>query len=173
VFATMSRHRVRFPADLMLLAKACVAMEGVGRQLDPSFNLVEHARPVVEQVLKERLGPAALARRAAEIGLEAAEALQTVPRDLMEIIAKARGDRLQIQFVHKNLEAAVHEIDRSSNRLSFAVVIAALIVGSSLLVEARAGPLLADYSILGLAGFVVAALMGLWLAIGIMRSGRL
>ena len=173
VFATMARHRVHFPSDLMLLAKACITMEGVGRQLDPSFNLVEQARPFVEQLLKERLTPAAVARRAGELGQETIDALQSVPRDLREIIAKASGDRLQIQFVHRNLEHAVHEIDRSSNRLSFAVVIAALIVGSSLLIQARAGFTLAGYSVLGLVGFVVAAFMGLWLAIGIMRSGRL
>jgi len=173
VFATMSRHRVHFPSDLMLLAKACITMEGVGRQLDPSFNLVEQARPFVEQLLKERLAPAAVARRAGELGQDALDVLQSVPRDLMEIIAKARGDRLQIQFVHRNLEHAVQEIDRASNRLGFAVVIAALIVGSSLLMQARAGPIWAGYSVVGLVGFVAAALMGFWLAVGILRSGRL
>jgi ubiquinone biosynthesis protein len=96
-----------------------------------------------------------------------------VPRDVMEIIRKASSDRLQIQFVHRNLEHAVHELDRASNRLSFAVVIAALIVGSSLLIQARAGPTVAGYSVLGLVGFVAAAVMGLWLAVGILRSGRL
>jgi len=173
VFATIARHRIRFPPDLMLLAKAVMTMEGVGRQLDPSFNFVEHARPFVERLLKERLAPAAVARRAGELAQDAIDIVRTVPQDLAEVVAKVRSDSLQIQFVHRNLEEAVQEIDRASNRLGFAVVIAALIVGSSLLMQAGVGPPLAGYSVLGLAGFLIAAVMGLWLAVGIMRSGRL
>ncbi|MFB3855461.1 MAG: ABC1 kinase family protein [Vicinamibacterales bacterium] len=173
VFGTIARHRIRFPPDLMLLAKAVITMEGVGRQLDPSFNLLEHARPFVERLLRDRLAPAAVAGRAAELAQEAVDIVRTVPQDLAEVVAKARNDSLQIQFVHRNLEQAFQEIDRASNRLGFAVVIAALIVGSSLLMQAGVGPPLAGYSVLGLAGFMIAAVMGLWLTIGIMRSGRL
>jgi ubiquinone biosynthesis protein len=96
-----------------------------------------------------------------------------VPRDIVQILEKARDDRLQIQFVHKNLDYFVHEMDRSSNRLSFAIVIAALIVGSSLIVQRGGGPQLLGMPALGLVGFVAAAVFGLWLAIGILRSGRL
>jgi ubiquinone biosynthesis protein len=169
----VSRHRLQFPPDLMLLVRAFITIEGVARQLDPSFILIEHARPMVEQVLKERLAPSALVARMGEIGHDAAEALQTLPRDLKQIVEKARDDRLQIQFVHRNLEHFVQEMDRSSNRLSFAVVIAALIVGSSLIFRAGTGPVLFGYPALGLTGFVAAALLGFWLAIGIIRSGRL
>jgi ubiquinone biosynthesis protein len=102
-----------------------------------------------------------------------AEALQTLPRDLMEIVAKARGDRFQIQFVHRNLEHLVQVMDRASNRLSFAVVIAALVVGSSFILQRGAGPSMFGLPALGLVGFVAAALLGLWLAVGILRSGRL
>jgi ubiquinone biosynthesis protein len=64
-------------------------------------------------------------------------------------------------------------MDRSSNRLAFALIIAALIVGSSLIIQTGRGPMAYDYPVLGLAGFVVAVLFGIRLAIGIMRSGRL
>jgi ubiquinone biosynthesis protein len=91
----------------------------------------------------------------------------------MEIVGKARDDRLQIQFVHRNLEHFVQEMDRASNRLSFAVVIAALIVGSSFVLQRSAGPHLFGLPALGLVGFIAAAVLGLWLAVGILRSGRL
>lgn len=171
--SVMSRHRLRFPPDLMLLAKAFVTIEGVGRQLDPSFKLVEHARPMMEDVLRDRLSPSALASRLGEAGREAAETIRAIPGEVREILTKARRDRLQIQFVHRNLDHFVQEMDRSSNRLSFAVVIAALIVGSSLIFQSGAGPTLFGYPALGLTGFLTAALLGIWLVIGIMRSGRL
>ena len=171
--STLSRHRLRFPPDLMLLVKAFVTIEGVGRQLDPDFKLVDTARPIAERILRERLTPAALAARAGELGREAAETLTTLPRDLGEVIRKARGEGLQVQFVHRNLDHFVQEMDRASNRLSFAVVIAALIVASSLIFQSGAGPTVFGYPALGLVGFVVAAFLGIWLAIGILRSGRL
>ncbi len=172
-FALMARHRLQFPVDLLLLIKAFITIESVGRQLDPSFKLAEHARPLVERVLRERLTPSAIATRFGELGHEAIGALQAVPRDLVEIVRKARADRLQIQFVHRNLEHFVQEMDRSSNRLSFAVVIAALIVGSSYIFQANAGPHIFGYPAFGLGGYLVATFLGAWLAIGILRSGRL
>jgi ubiquinone biosynthesis protein len=172
-FAAMSRHRLQFPSDLLLLGKAFVTIESVGRRLDPSFKLVDSARPVVERVLRERLSPSSLAARLSDLGHETAGALQMLPHDLMEIVRKARADRLQIQFVHRNLEHFVQEMDRSSNRLSFAVVIAALIVGSSFIFQSSAGPHVFGYPALGLGGYLIAAFLGIWLAVGILRSGRL
>ena len=171
--AVMRRHRLQFPVDLMLLARSFVTVEGVCRRLDPSFNMVAHARPVIADIFRDRLTPSALASRASETGRDVAEALQALPRDLMEIVAKARGDRFQIQFVHRNLEHLVQVMDRASNRLSFAVVIAALILSSSFILQRGAGPTLFGLPALGLVGFVAAAVLGLWLAVGILRSGRL
>jgi len=171
--ATMLRHRLQFPPDLLMLMKAFMTIESVGRRLDPNFRLIEHARPIVERVLRERFTPAAIADRVSEIGRETAHAIETLPRDVMEIVRKARTDRLQVQFVHRNLEHFVQEMDRASNRLSFAVVIAALVVGSSLLVQTGTGSRLFGYPAMGVIGFLVAAVLGIWLAVGILRSGRL
>jgi ubiquinone biosynthesis protein len=171
--AVMRKHRLQFPADLILLVRAFVATEGMGRRLDPSFNMVEHARPVIAGILRDRLSPSAVAARVGEVGREVTEVLQSLPRDLVEVIGKARDDRLQIQFVHRNLERFVQEMDRSSNRLSFAIVIAALVVGSSFILQRASGPHLFGLPAVGLVGFVAAAVLGLWLAVGILRSGRL
>jgi ubiquinone biosynthesis protein len=171
--SALSRHRLQFPPDLMLLVKAFVTIEGVGRQLDPRFKLVDSARPIVQQILRDRLTPAAIVARAGELGREAAETLTSLPRDLADVIRKTRGDGLQIQFVHRNLDYFVQEMDRSSNRLSFAIVIAALIVASALIFRAGSGPSVFGYPLLGLVGFLAAGFLGLWLAIGILRSGRL
>jgi ubiquinone biosynthesis protein len=78
-----------------------------------------------------------------------------------------------VQFVHRDLDHFIREMDRSSNRLSFAVVIASIVVGSSVIVHAGVGPPLLGYPLLGMAGFLAAAVLGIGLAIGIIRSGRL
>ena len=169
----MQRHRLQFPVDLMLLMRALVTIEGVGRQLDPSYQMIERARLLLAQIAKDKFTPSAVASGVGEFGREVGEALQRVPRDLIELVAKARDGRLEIRFVHQNLEHFVQEMDRSSNRLSFAVVIAALIVGSSFVAQRSGGPDVFGVPALGVAGFIAAGFFGLWLAIGIIRSGRL
>ncbi len=172
VMTAMARHRLRMPADLMLLARALMTSEGVGRQLDPSFKMVETARPLVSRVLRQRISPSSLAERAGELAHDAAEVVQALPKSVLDIIEKVRGDRLQIQFVHRNLEHVLQELDRSSNRLSLSVLVAALIVGSSLIFRAGSGPAMFGYPALGLAGFIAAGFLGLWLVVLILRGGR-
>jgi ubiquinone biosynthesis protein len=170
---TMSRHRLRLPADVLLLIKSVSTIEAVGRQLDPSFKIVEHATPFVESLIEQKRSPAALAWRAAHASRDALQALSGLPGNLAELARRARADGLRVQFVHRNLEDFIREMDRSSNRLSFAVVIASIVVGSSVIVHAGVGPPLFGYPLLGMAGFLAAGILGIGLAVGILRSGRL
>jgi ubiquinone biosynthesis protein len=173
ISATMSRHRLQLPSDLLLLIKAVATIESVGRQLDPSFKMVEHAQPLVERLMVERHRPRALAHRTAEAGHAALKTLTSAPRDVAYLIRKARGEGLQIQFIHRNLDYFIREMDRASNRLSFAIVIAAIVIGSAVVVHAGIGPQMFGYAALGLAGFIGAGVLGIGLALGVLRSGRL
>jgi ubiquinone biosynthesis protein len=173
VVRTAARHRLRIPSNLMLLIKALVTIEGVGLQLDPTFKIVEHAAPLAERLWQQEYLPDALARRAWRSLQHSLSAARRVPVHLDAIGRKIRDGRLEIRFVHRNLDHFVREMDRSSNRLAFAMIIAALIVGSSLIIQTGRGPLAYGYPVIGLGGFIVAVLFGIRLAIGIMRSGRL
>ncbi|HEX6164850.1 MAG TPA: AarF/UbiB family protein [Vicinamibacterales bacterium] len=170
---TMARHRLRLPTDVMLLIKAVSTIESVGCRLDPTFRVVEYATPHVEAMLAAKRRPRALARRVATSSHEAAKALAAVPANVAEIVAKARRDGLRVEFVHSNLDHFIREMDRSSNRLSFSVVIAAIVVASAIVVHAAVGPVVWGYPLLGLVGFLTAGWLGIGLAIGILKSGRL
>jgi ubiquinone biosynthesis protein len=89
------------------------------------------------------------------------------------IIKRIGLNRMRIPLYHENLDRAVSELDRTGNRMSFAIIIAALLLSSSILVQARIGPFIKGYPVVGLLGFLSAAVMGLWLLIGIIRSGKL
>jgi ubiquinone biosynthesis protein len=173
VMATMSHHRLTFSPDLMLLVKALVTMEGVGRRLDPDFRMLAVAGTFAERLIARQLQPAALAARGARRARRAAARLRAVYADAAGLLDKARNDRLSIRFVHSNLDRFVLEMDRASNRLSFAIVIAALLIGSSMVIQAGIRPLAFGYPVVGLAGFVAAAVLGLGLVVGVLRSGRL
>jgi ubiquinone biosynthesis protein len=173
IVRTASRHHLRMPSTLMMLIKALITTEGVGRQLDPSFKMVEHAAPLAEQLWRKEFAPEAVGRRLLGGVRETVSALHALPLHLDAIGRKAREGRLEVRFVHTNLDHFEREMDRSSNRIASALIIAALVVGSSLVVQVERGPLVLGYPVLGLIGFVVAGVFGIGLAIAILRSGRL
>ena len=173
VTAAMARHRLQLAADVVLLIKAVSTIESVGRNLDPAFKIVERATPHVERLIVEKRRPRVVARRAADKSVEIANALSGLPASIAAITGRIRHEGVQVQFVHRNLDHFIREMDRSSNRLSFAIVIAAIVIGSSIVMHAGLGPTVFGYPALGLAGFIVAALLGMGLALGILRSGRL
>jgi len=98
---------------------------------------------------------------------------KSAPGEMAEILRMMRLGIFKIEFEHQGLDNLIREIDRSSNRISFALVIAALIVGSSLVMLTNVGPRVMDYPVIGLIGYTIAAFLGFWLAIAIIRSGKL
>ncbi|MBN1142747.1 MAG: AarF/ABC1/UbiB kinase family protein [Deltaproteobacteria bacterium] len=171
--AILNRHRINFPSDLMLLAKALVTVEGIGRQLDPEFNMVEMLSPLIAKLIRERLSPGSLSRELGELAQSYGGMFKRLPWDIKELISRLNQDKFRIDLRHQGFEKLITDLDKASNRISFSLLIAALVVGSSLIMQTEKGPLLFGFPALGLAGYSIAALLGLWLAVAILRSGRL
>ena len=169
----LTQYRIKFPSDLMLLAKALVTMEGLGRQLDPDFNMIGHLRPFMEKLVKERMTPATLSKEFLQVLQGYGGLMKHLPRDLKEFINRVNRNKFKIDLEHRGLERLISDLDKSSNRLSFSLLIGALIVGSSLIMQTEKGPLLFGFPVLGFLGYSIAGFLGLWLAIAILRSGRL
>jgi len=169
----LTLHRIHFPPDYMLLAKALVVMEGVGRQLDPDFNMISEMRPYIKKMVLERFSPKNMSEQAGRIVQAYTALAKNLPQDIKEFINRLNRNQFKIDLEHRGLEKLVTDLDRSSNRVSFAVVIGSLIVGSSLVMQIDKGPMLFGFPVLGLLGYSIAGVLGLWLAIGILRSGRL
>jgi ubiquinone biosynthesis protein len=168
-----ARYRIRMPPDLVLLGKATVTMESVGRQLDPEFDMTAVAREYARGYMLSKLKPAHIKERMEQMAEDLVYLLRELPGDLQQIFKKATQGRLKIEFQHRGLDTFIGEMDKSSNRLSFGIIVAALIIGSSLVTLSDRGPHLLGVPVVGAAGFVLAGLLGLWLIFGIMRSGRL
>jgi ubiquinone biosynthesis protein len=167
------QFHIRFSPDLMLLAKALITIEGIGRDLDPEFNMVAHLKPFMARLLVEKSSPANLSREGARLVKAYASLLKNLPQDLKEFITRINRNKFKIDLEHRGLEKLITDLDKSSNRLSFSMLIAALIVGSSIIMQTDKGPLLFGFPVLGLLGYSIAALLGFWLAFAILRSGRL
>ncbi|WP_038056088.1 ABC1 kinase family protein [Thermodesulfobacterium hydrogeniphilum] len=169
----MRKYRVRFTPSLVLMLRALVIHEGIGRTLYPEFNMIEHVRPYVRRFMLKKFD---FSKQCKEINLfleDSALLLKELPSNLREILLKLKKDELAIKFEHRGLERLIYQLDKSSNRLSFAMVIAALVIGSSIIFQTQAGPKLFGYPLLGFLGFILASLFGIKLLIEILRSGKL
>ena len=169
----MTRHKLKIPPQFHVMIKALATMDGVARQLDPDFNTIAYTRPFVERLVHERHDPKRIYKDVLLYSSELLDILKIIPKDTYEIIKKIKMGTLKIEFEHQGLSKFIAEMDKSSNRISFSLVISALIIGSSLIIMANKGPIVYGFPVLGILGFVFAGLLGLALAIGVLRSGRL
>jgi ubiquinone biosynthesis protein len=164
----LGQHGIRCPGSLSLLIRALVTLEGIGRKLDPGFNLAKHLQPFVERLVKERYQPKHLADRVFEKTKRLAGLAEQVPEYVVESLKKLSEDRLQLQWEMRGLDHFTVELERASNRLVVGLVMAALIVASALLIRTGAHTLWFTVPI-----YVISSLLGVWLVYGIFRSGRL
>jgi len=178
VFNEMSalarKHHVSLPRDFVMMGKSLVNVGGAALQLDRDMNPNEVIRPRVRQALLKLFGCDNLGREALLGVWHGAMLVKDLPGMVRELSRKLLRGELKVVMGHEGLYELTRELDRSSNRISFAMVVAGIIVGSSLIVHARVGPTwFGGMPILGLTGYLVAAVMGLYLLIAIIRSGKL
>ncbi|WP_374353683.1 ABC1 kinase family protein, partial [Chitinimonas sp.] len=172
VIAIMREHAIVLPADLTLLFKALITLEGLGRQLDPDFQMVQHLTPFVRKVLFHRYAPTALLKKGQRNLWEMVKLAGGMPRDISRLIKAARRGKLRIDLDLKRLDSFGSQIDRAANRLTLGIVTGCLIIGSSIVMTVPAGPRMFGLPAFGFIGFVIAFFNSLWLIWSIWRAGK-
>jgi ubiquinone biosynthesis protein len=168
----MREHSLVLPSDLTLLFKTLITLEGLGRQLDPEFHLLDHLAPFVERVIRERYTPSALLQRGQRNIGELYGFVTGLPRDIGRLIREVRRGRFRVDLDLKRLDHFGHQIDRSANRLTMAIMTASLVIGSSIVMTVQGGPTLFGLPLFGLLGFLLAFVNSVWIIVSIWRSNR-
>ena len=168
-----SRYHLMIPPDIFLMMKALTTIEGVALVLDPDFDMIAQTAPFIERVKLARFYPGRIAGDIIKLGSEMLQFIQQFPKDTLEITRLIRQQKLSLKWEHKGLETILATHDRISNRISFSIIIAALIIGSALIVISETPPLFYGISLIGIVLFSTAAIMGIWLLVAILRKGRL
>ena len=172
VAAILRNNGLTLPPDLALMIKAFLTLEGMGRQLDPDFDMAGEARPFLERAMLERYSPSVLARRGKRSLMGLLDLARDMPRDLHRLLQSARRGLLRMHIDVESLKAFGDQLDRAVSRLTMGVVVAALIVGSSIVLNSAGGVSSRGLRALGVVGFVGAALGGVWVLFSIWRGGR-
>jgi ubiquinone biosynthesis protein len=168
----MRENHLGVPADLTMLFKALITLEGLGRQLDPDFQIVKHLTPFVKKVIIDRYKPGALLKRGRRNLMNVVDVAAALPRDVSKLLREIRRGRVKIDLDLKRLDHFGHQLDHSTNRLTLALVTSALIIGSSIVMTVKGGPTLFGLPAFGFLGFFLASLFGVMLILSIWRSGR-
>ena len=167
----LRQHQLRLPPDLSLLIKAFVSLEGMGHELDPDFNMAAEAMPLLQKTLRARYAPNAVLQRGWHGVKDMLSLLSGLPQDVSRLLRAAKRGRLEIHIDVMHLKRLGNQLDSAANRLVVGVVVAALIIGSSIVMTVPGGPTLLGLPFFGLLGFVGALLGSLWLLVSIWRSG--
>ncbi len=169
----VSRHKLSFKPNLYQMLKALSTVEGVGLMLDPKLELIRLAKPFMRKIRLGRMQPGRIFEELSLTGSAYIHLLRDLPDELRTILYQLRSGRMRLEFEHRGLHSLGAALDRVSNRIAFAIVLAALIVGSSLIVLSDIPPRWHSIPIIGLIGYLVAGVMGFWLLLSIIRHGRL
>lgn len=175
LYGVAFRHHIRIPADLTLLGKTLLTLEGVVKQLDPQMSVTDIAEPFGRRLLKERMHPKtlleALRKQVAELG----DFLVTTPKHMREVSLFFKKGRLRLELNASQLEMILHKLDRISNRLSFSIVLLSFsMIMSGMIIAFSLGgksTVLWNFPVIDF-GFALATALFGWLLYSIFRSGR-
>ncbi len=166
-------NNLKMPSDLYLLGRSMLLLQGNGEILDPDFNVAVHIEPYLKKMIRERLHIRKIAKDLFISSEELLQLMKELPFEIREIIEKVKNGTIKMDIEHKGLDPMLGTHERISNRISFAIVLASIIVGSSLIVLSKIPPLWNDVPVIGVVGFIAAGLLGFWLLISILRHGKM
>ena len=167
------RHRIRIPRDFVLLARVMSMAEDLGERLDPRFNGLEVAWKMTHKLIRNRLNPLRNLDEVPAAIIELEHIMNDLPRGLISALQKLEEGKLKMELEHRNLDEISVRIERSTNRISVAMLVSALIIGSSLVTIPREALILEKFPFLGIFGFAVSFLIALALIVSIIKSRRL
>jgi ubiquinone biosynthesis protein len=163
-------NNLQLPSNIGLLTKSLANLEGAGREFDPSVNIVEEITPLMTDLFQRQLMGKDPTRSFLRTALELKELSLESPRQISFLLNRLSSETLRINLTLQDLNAVRRTMDDAANRRSFSTVVGSLIIGAAILSTGQQTP---QMHLVGNIFFGAASLLGLWLIVTILRSGRL
>ncbi len=170
IVAILVDKELHLPPDLFLLVKSLITIEGVATALDPNLDFSEHLEPFAKELLKDQYDPQRVASRVSTMAGDYRDLLEGLPGDYYKVVDRLASGKVRINLEDKSIQPIRRTILQATSALVFAIVLAALIVGSALIVHSRVPPLWNEIPVIGIVGFLAAGLVGFWLLVKIIRN---
>jgi ubiquinone biosynthesis protein len=169
----LTKHGILLPPEISTLVKVLAMLDGTGLALDPEFQVMEEIKPFAQKLVLQKFDPARLASDMTHTSAELYRLLRDLPDEARSIIKTIKKAEIKLSLSSTNLKQVLRTFDKDANRLSYALIVSALLLASALLLHTHTPPVWHEVSILGIVGLIASATMGLWLLIAIARSGHL
>ena len=172
IMGVLRDYHLQLPPDLVIMVKALVTAEGTARQVYPELDVVSEAKNYITRLAEQRFNPENLWRSVQTNVSNIWTAQRDIPRQLLNIFGKLEKGDLGLRFHLDKLERLVNTMENSSNRLTTGIIVAALIMGSSMIITTGVGPFIFGFPVLGVIGYSISTVMGLWLIVTILRAKK-
>lgn len=157
------RNKMKIPPAMLFISKALVAVEGTIRKLDPGFDFVENSTKFAKTLMiKKKFDPVKLIADGYHFVSGMTAFAQTLPKQTLRIMNMVENQELRLNVNLSGSEDFYKRLDSEASRISLALISAGLGVASSLVIQAKIRPLFHEISVLGLFGYVMAVILGLW-----------
>ncbi|MDD4878524.1 MAG: AarF/ABC1/UbiB kinase family protein [Candidatus Nanoarchaeia archaeon] len=172
-FDMARKYKMKLPINFILLGKSIITLQGFGARYIPDFNFTEYMKPRIEQMIKERISPGHVYTNMRKAAINTRDFLSNLPSDLNSFFKTWKdGQKLKLEVRKSDMDRAVVELDRSSNRLVIGFIIGAIIVSNALIIHARVPPLWFGIPALTYFGVFLIIWLGVLLTISILREGK-
>ena len=172
IIELLRKHHLNLSADFVIMIKALVTAEGTARLIYPDLDILSEAKECVYRLASERFSPESLLR-GFRFSLSRFFSMQKeIPGRMLQLLDRANRGEFTMGFRHENLGGLMHTLDSITNRLTLGIIIAAMIIGSSMVITTGIGPFLFGFPVLGLIGYLISGFLGLWLILTIIRGRK-
>lgn len=161
----LNKNQVILPEDIYLLVKGVGQIEGIGRHLDPSLDIMKTMEPYAKRILRERMNPKYIFEKGTKKITQVSESWLSLPEDLRNISQKILNGELK----HKHEVTGFKELLKILDRLVVAIIIASLLIASSIVVLSGIPPKINEIPVLGFLGYVISAILGI---VEIIKKGK-
>jgi len=161
----ITKYQARVPPEFTLIARAVSLIEDVAYSLDGEFDATAQFKPMVKKLLLQKFNPKNMADVFMDNLFELEHLVKNLPQNINRLVAKVENGEIKVRYTEELSE----DIERTSNKLVVSIIIAALLLGSSWIIQINTGPMIWGMPILGFLGFAASGVLGVGLIIYILR----
>ncbi|HWI55332.1 MAG TPA: AarF/ABC1/UbiB kinase family protein [Desulfobacteria bacterium] len=165
-------YHIRVPVELVLMIRCLVLLESVVEQLDRTVSVVDLAEPFGKRLLQDKMMPGQLGKTASNYLFQMSALTAGLPQRIDNLFDIIEEGELNVKLEHKNFSKFMKDFTLVGNRISFSLVVASIIIGSSIIAQKGMKIVLWRFPVAE-AGFLIAMPLGIWLLISIIKSGRI
>ena len=153
-------HGLKVPTYFFLFARSLVTLEGVIAKLDPKLEQFEIVKPYLRTSVARKYNPLKMGKKVVNSIVEITDYMEEFPADLKNAIRKINSGQVKVDLTHKGIDPMVHTLQRITKQIIAAFIMVALIIGASLFIVFQINPLSNGISLLGMARFASAVILG-------------